>query len=203
MRRRGGVLMAAGALAMSGLALSGCARLEHPTVAPAPSVSEPAGSQEFEAAPSPSPSPKPAKAAGGTCRMLDYDSAEKATGTRFEVAAASTSSGAQTCALQVLYSEHPDLVVSVVSTEADAKAFAKAAPDEAKKVDGIGKAAYSRVVDPDPDAGTGPAVEVAWLSGKGDIVTVRYTNSADVDLDTARGSVDRIVSYAKGLEAAR
>lgn len=202
MRGRG-VALPAGALVAAGLALAGCARIEHPTAAPAPSASVPAGTEVFGAAPSPSPSPTPARAAGGTCRLLDYDSAQHATGTRFEVAAASTKSGAKTCALQVLYSEHPDLVVSVVGTEADVKAFNASAPDGAHGVDDLGKAAYTQVHHRDSGSDAGPAVEVTWLSGKGDIVNLRYTYPADVGDNTAGRAVDKLVAYARRIEARR
>lgn len=203
MRKHSGVLAVAGALLVAGLAMSGCARLEHPTGGdPRPSgQAEPTGIGVFGAAPSPSASPTPAQAAGGTCRLLDYDSAETATGTEFQVAAASTSSGAKTCALQVLYSDYPDLVLSVVGTKADAKAFGKAAPDDADTVRGLGSAAYSRIIAADGDAG--PAVEVAWLGQHAQIVSLRYTYPSNTPGSTARGAVSNLVTYAKAIERKR
>ena len=83
------VLAMAGAALTISLAVTGCARLEHPTAVPEPSISIPPGQGEFQTAPSPSPVPTPAQAAGGTCKLIDYASVEQATGTTFEVAAAS------------------------------------------------------------------------------------------------------------------
>ncbi len=201
MRHSGGVILSTGVLLVAGLAATGCARVEHPTVAPQPSTSMPAGVGEFEAAPSPSPSPTPAQAAGGTCRLLDYDSIERITGTHFDVAAASTASGAHSCALQVLYSDHPDMVVSVVGTDADAKAFGKAAPDNSSTVKNLGSAAYSRVIA--AGDGAGPMVEIGWLGKHSQIVTLRYTYAKDVSGDSAVGSVGRLIDYARSLEAKR
>lgn len=194
-------LALAGVLLASGLAVAGCARLEHPTAQPHPSVSIPPGEGDFSAAPSPSASPTPAHAAGGTCKLVDYGSVEAATGTRFEVAAASTAHGAASCALQVLYSDHPDLVLAVADTQADAKAFAKAEPDGANTIKGLGAAAYSRVLGPSGSAG--PVVEIAWLGRHDKIVTMRYTYSSDVGTHTASGAVGKLVAYAKNVESRR
>lgn len=194
-------LVLAGAVAAAGLAATGCAQLAHPTAKPQPTVSIPAGENEFESAPSPSPSPTPARAAGGACKLVDYDSVERATGTRFEVAAASTANGAHSCALQVLYSDHPDLVLAIADTDADAKAFKKAEPDGVDKVEGLGSAAFSRVLAAGDDAG--PVVEVAWLGKHGQIVTLRYTNPSTVSAKTASGQVDNLIGYAKRVESRR
>jgi|GEM_PF-3339205 len=193
----------AGALLAGVAVLAGCDRLAHPT-ANDPSSSAPpapAGAGDFERAPSPSPSPTPARAAGGTCTLLDYASVARATGTQFEVAAASSSSGAKTCALQVLYSDYPDLVLSVVGTEADAKAFTAAAPDDSSSVSGLGSAAYSRVLA--AGNGAGPAVEVAWLGKHKQIVTLRYTYPKDVGAHTASDHVGALTRYARSIEARR
>jgi hypothetical protein len=204
MRKHSGVLAVAGALLVAGLAVSGCARLEHPTGGGDPQPSgqaEPTGIGVFGAAPSPSASPTPAQAAGGTCRLLDYDSVEAATGTQFQVAAASSSSGAKTCALQVLYSDYPDLVLSVVGTKADAKAFGKAAPDDANTVQGLGSAAYSRVLG--ASDGAGPVIEVAWLGQHAQIVSLRYTYPRGTSASTASGAVSKLVTYARAIERKR
>lgn len=194
-------LALAGVALAAGLAVAGCARLEHPTAVPTPSISMPPGEGQFQSAPSPSPSPTPAQAAGGTCKLVDYDSVEQATGTRFEVAAAGHADGASSCALQVLYADYPDLVLAVAGTKADAKAFAKAEPDGASTVSGLGSAAYSRVTAGSGDAG--PAVEVGWLGKHHDIVTLRYTYPASASTETARAAVSKLVAYAKHLEARR
>lgn len=194
-------LALAGAALAAGLAVAGCARLEHPTAVPTPSISMPPGQGEYQSAPSPSPSPTPAQAAGGTCKLVDYDSVEQATGTRFEVAAASEADGASSCALQVLYGDYPALVLAVAGTDADAKAFTKAEPDGSAKVSGLGSAAYSRVLGGSGDAG--PAIEIGWLGKHKEIVTLRYTYPASASTETAQGAVSKLVAYAKHLEAHR
>ncbi|GAA3511256.1 hypothetical protein [Actinocatenispora rupis] len=195
-------LTAVGALLVAGLALTGCSRLEHPTGDPTPAGSAaPTGVGVFGAAPSPSASPTPAQQAGGTCKLLDYDSVEAATGTRFQVAAASTASGARTCALQVLYSDYPDLTLSVVDTKADAKAFGKAAPSDASTVKGLGSAAYSRVLG--AGDGAGPVVEVTWLGQHKQIVSLRYTYPKGTSATTAGRSVSKLVRYAGSIEGKR
>jgi hypothetical protein len=193
--------LAAGALLATGVAVTGCARIEHPMADPQPSISVPAGVGDFQVAPSPSPAPTPAKAAGGLCTLLDYEAVARATGTQFEVAAASNSSGAQTCALQVLYSHYPDLVLSVADTKADSAAFMKAAPDGAESVRGLGKAAYVQVRA--GGAGAGPAVQITWLGQKSQIVTIQYIFAKGTSFGTASKRVNSLISYATTLEARR
>jgi hypothetical protein len=192
----------AGALLAGVAALSGCARLEHPTAnEPKTATPAPVGAGEFEKAPTPSASPTPPSKAGGTCTLLDYASVQAATGTEFQVAAASSNSGAKACALQVLYSDYPSLVLSVIGTQADAKAFDKAAPSDSDDVSKLGSAAYSRILA--AGDGAGPAVEIAWLGKHQQIVTLRYTYPQDVGAHTARENVGKLTDYARTLEAKR
>lgn len=192
----------AGALLAGVAALSGCARLEHPTAnEPKTATPAPVGAGEFQKAPTPSASPTPPSKAGGTCTLLDYASVRAATGTEFQVAAASSNSGAKACALQVLYSDYPSLVLSVIGTHADAKAFGKAAPDDASDVSNLGSAGYSRILA--AGDGAGPAVEIAWLGKHQQIVTLRYTYPKNVGAHTARDNLGDLVGYARKVEAKR
>jgi hypothetical protein len=164
-------------------------------------ASGPAGYGVLEAAPTPSAQPTPAQAAGGSCQLLDYGAVEQATGTRFAVAASTASGSAQSCALQTLYSDYPDLLLSAAPTKADAKTFGKAAPDNASTVSGLGQAAYSRRIA--AGDGAGPAVQVDWLGKNAKLLTLRYTFPPGTATATATAFTPKLIAVAKAIEAKR
>jgi hypothetical protein len=141
------------------------------------------------------------QAAGGSCQLLDYGAVEQATGTRFAVAASTASGSAQSCALQTLYSDYPDLLLSAAPTKADAKTFGKAAPDNASTVSGLGQAAYSRRIA--AGDGAGPAVQVDWLGKNAKLLTLRYTFPPGTATATATAFTPKLIAVAKAIEAKR
>lgn len=193
-----GLLAGAAALA----ALTGCGQAGGTGGGTAQATpSGPAGYGALEAAPTPSAQPSPASAAGGSCQLLDYGTVRQATGTQFAVAASTADGDAQSCALQGIYTDYPNLVLSVAPTKADAKTFGKAAPDTASTVDGLGKAAYSRPVGADGTAG--PGVEVDWLGKNAKLLTLRYTFPASTSTGTAKALTSNLVALAKTIEGQR
>jgi hypothetical protein len=201
-RRAGPLGVAAGLLGAAALALSGCGQAGGTgggsgTATP----SEPAGYGVLQAAPTPSAQPTPAAAAGGSCQLLDYETVRQATGTQFAVAASTADGNAQSCALQGLYADYPDLVLSVAPTKADAKTFGKAAPTTASTVTGLGQAAYSRPLG--ADGAAGPGVEVDWLGKNAKLLTLSYTFPASTSPATAKALTAKLVALAKQIEAKR
>ncbi len=172
------------------LALAGCG----PTRGRAAQPSTPATPQD--AIPSMG-NPPPAASAGGACKLLDYASVARATGTRFNVAAAGDSGPADSCVLQLLDSRYPDLTLSVVPSKADAYVYARTVrPKGATRVSGLGDTGYSRTLP--PVGAAGPAVEVGWLSDDGRIMSLRYTCA--LGGTPAAGLTSGLVALAKRVD---
>ncbi len=142
----------------------------------------------------------PAASAGGSCLLLDYPVIEEITSVRFEVAAASRNNATNTCVVRAEAAEHPELVLSVSPTTADASVFAdELVPKGGKTVKGLGKAAYQ--VTAAPAKGVGAVAEVGWLTGDGRLVSLRYTFPAGQDRTAADAFSTRLVALAKKIDA--
>lgn len=170
--------------------------------------------------PSPAPSPTgplvevpPAASAGGLCRKLSYSQVARVLDVRFDVAAASGDAGAtQVCVLQRVRSSAPDLTLSRIpldkpdpddepepgtEPETPEEMFTTDyQPEGAKKVTGLGKAAYSRVV-PGTDGG-GAQVEVGWLAAD-TVDTLVYTTKPGTAPAEAARDVARLVTLARQI----
>lgn len=143
----------------------------------------------------------PAAAAGGACGVLDYETIHRALGVRFDIAAASRHEQTSTCVVQAKDAARPDLMLSITGTGADATVLSEdIAPDGAKTVRGLGKAAY-RAIRP-ATKGAGPAAEVAWLTGDKKLVTLSYTLPAGQPEAAADASVEKLLTLAKALAKA-
>jgi hypothetical protein len=144
-----------------------------------------------------------ASAAGGACQLLDFDVVAQFVGVTFEVAAAAQRDATATCVLQRGGAGFPDLTLAVTPSTVPASAFkSTAAPAGAAEVAALGQAAYQLVrpaAGTDP-AGPGPAVEIGWLSRKGQLMVVRYRLPADKPQTEAESLAPQIVDLAKFLE---
>jgi hypothetical protein len=152
-------------------------------------------------APAPVVASFPAASAGGVCGLLDYAAIEEVLGTRFDVAAASTHKDTDTCMVQANGAPRPDLMLSVTETAADAATFtSEVAPDGAKAVKGLGKAAYrtSRAAT----GKAGPTAEVGWLTGDKRLITLRYTCVSDEPKATAEELSVKLIELAKAVDKA-
>lgn len=160
---------------------------------------------EAEAKAPPAPAPVlatfPAASAGGVCGLLDFDAIEEALGTRFDVAAASKHKDTDTCMVQANGAPRPDLMLSVTETAADTATFSsEVAPDGAKSVKGLGKAAYRTTRA--ASGKNGPGAEVGWLTGDKRLITLRYTCVADEPKATAEELSVKLVELAKVVDKA-
>lgn len=172
-------LMAAGVLTLAGCA--GQAVATPPALPPAPRTDW------------------PASVAGGACQLLDYPMIEEATGTRFDVSAATAKQKTYTCVVQTETASRPDLALSVTATSADAAIFAdEMVPRGAKTVKGLGKIAYRLTLA--PGKGHGAGVEVGWLSGDGRLVCLRYTFSTGHDKAAADAFAPKLIRLAKKID---
>jgi hypothetical protein len=146
-----------------------------------------------------------ASAAGGACQLLDFYAVEQFVGVTFEVAAAAQKDATTTCVLQRGGAAYPDLTLAVTPTTVAAAAFkSTAAPPGAGEVAALGQAAYQLVrpasgTDP---AGPGPAVEIGWLSRKGQLMVVRYRLAGDKPQTDAQAMTPQVIELAKFLEPA-
>lgn len=146
----------------------------------------------------------PASVAGGACQLLDYPVIEETTGVRFDVSAAGTHSGSQTCVLRSETAERPELALSVskTKTSVDAALFKEEmVPGGGKAVSGLGKAAYRATLAPADDHGAG--VEVGWLSSDGRLLSLRYVFPAGEDRATADAFAAKVVELAKTIDTSR
>ena len=146
-----------------------------------------------------------ASAAGGACQLLDFDVVAQFVGVTFEVAATAQKDATATCVLQRGRAGYPDLTLAVTPTTVPASAFkATAAPPGTADVAALGQAAY-QLVRPAPGtdpAGPGPAVEIGWLSKKGQRMVVRYRLAGDKPQTDAQALAPQVVELARFLEPA-
>jgi hypothetical protein len=174
-------LIALGAAAA--LALAGCTEEPAPAAPPPVTVVEP-----------------PAASAGGACVLWDYAFIEERTGVRFTVAAGDQVDDTATCVVQTESGAAPSLVLTVVDrTSADAALFtAELMPEKATKVKGLGRAGY-RLVEA-ARKGTGPSIEVGWLSQAQQLQSLRFTLAAGAPADAVTDMTNRLVDMAKTMD---
>jgi hypothetical protein len=168
---------------MVAVLVAGCT----PTRAHPASVAEPTRSEQA------------AVAAGGACRLLDYDVVDRILGVRFEVAAASQSANSFSCVLQVRTASYPDLILTVTPTKVDVKAFrASVMPKGAATVAQLGKVGYS---SPAPALdGAGPGMEVGWLAGNSRLIVLRYHLAPGAAPEATTAVTPRLVQLAIELD---
>ena len=166
------------------LALTGCTdgEVTAPAVPPMPLVVEPAAS------------------AGGACILWDYGFIQEKIGVKFTIAAADQFDDTSTCVVQTENADWPDLALSVVeSTKADGDLFlADLMPDRARKLKGLGKAAYRLVSK--PSGKHGPVVEIGWLSEAAQLQTLKFTFPAGATTAEVTQMSTRLAGLAKAMD---
>jgi hypothetical protein len=173
-------LIALGAAAA--LALAGCTEEPAPAAPPPVTVVEP-----------------PAASAGGACVLWDYAFIEDRTGVRFTVAAGDQVDDTSTCVVQTEVGPAPSLVLTVVDrTTADAELFTALMPEKATRVKGLGRAGYRFVGK--AGKGTGPSVEVGWLSEAQQLQSLKFTFADGVPAGAVDDMTNRLVAMAKTMD---
>jgi hypothetical protein len=114
-----------------------------------------------------------AAGAGRLCPLLDFDVVEQNLGVRFDTAAGAQKDETVTCAVTQAGHPYPFLTVAAAGTAADALIFeAIVTPEGATPVTGIGVVAYQLRLA--PVNGSGPGLEIGWLSAGHRIIVLRY-----------------------------
>ncbi len=153
------------------------------------------------AAPRPAPEvvPPPAASAGGACILWDYRLIARTLGVTFTAAASRSVDTTSTCVVQTEDGDAPYLVLSVVErTKAGADVFLAAAmPEQARRVKGLGRAAYRLVGK--PSDGYGPRIEVGWLSDAKQVQTLTFTFPKGAPQKQVDEMSARLVTLAKAL----
>lgn len=146
--------------------------------------------------------PPPAASAGGACILWDYDLIARTLGVTFSAAASQRVDATSVCVVQTEDGDAPYLVLSVVeTTKADAAVFLDAMPARARRVKGLGKAAY-RVVGK-ASGKYGPRVEVGWLSGAKQVQTLAFTFRRGAPQDDVDEMAKRLVTLAEALDTTK
>jgi hypothetical protein len=164
---------------------------------------------------SPARSVAPAAEAGGLCRRLNYGMVAAAVGVRFEIAAASGTSGSeQACVLQRIGVAAPDLTLAVIPealaeeepADGDTEAATVTSPAEAFRADfqpaganavtALGNAGYSQVTA--AESGSGPRVEVGWLADD-TVYLLSFTATRSTSPAAARKVLPGLVGLARQL----
>ncbi|HWG99507.1 MAG TPA: hypothetical protein VNV66_09330 [Pilimelia sp.] len=142
-----------------------------------------------------------AAAAGGACALLDFAAVRRTLGVTFDVAAATGAGRTRSCVLRATAARHPDLLLTESRTTADAAAFGEEVrPSGARRVTGLGRAAYRATVA--PTRGRGPAVEIGWLTADGRLLTLRHTLAAGAPAAAAAALGGRLHALATEVDAA-
>jgi hypothetical protein len=147
----------------------------------------------------PSPTRWPAAAAGGACFLLEYEVIEQIVGTSFDVSASSEANHTYTCVLQTKNGSYPDLTLAVSTTDADPTVFRSTVqPKGAAPVPELGRIGYSVAMP--AAAGSGPGVEVGWLSGNGRLLLLRYRCAPTATAADAGALVPKVITLARKID---
>jgi hypothetical protein len=112
-------------------------------------------------------------ASGRLCPLLDFDIVEHNLGVRFDTAAGGQKDETLTCAVTMSGHPYPILSVAAASTTADTLIFeAIVVPSGATGLQGVGVIAYQLKLA--PVQGSGPGLEIGWLSASHKLVVLRY-----------------------------
>lgn len=146
------------------------------------------------------PSPQPAALSGGACLLLDFDVIKAKLGTEFNIAAAATTSDTYSCVVQNSAASHPDMVLSITTTDLSATEFkSDAQPSGATAVTKLGKIGYE--IQDKPPAGAGPVIEVGWLSGNERLIVLRYTCAVGTSAADVKTLTAKMVTMARTVDA--
>lgn len=146
--------------------------------------------------------PPPAASAGGACILWDYGLIKRTLGVTFTAAASQSVGATSVCVVQTEGGDAPYLVLSVVeSTKADTAVFLDAMPERARRVKGLGKAAYRLVGK--PSGGYGPRVEIGWLSSAKQVQTLAFTFPEGAAQEQVDRMSTRLVALAEALDTTK
>jgi hypothetical protein len=141
-----------------------------------------------------------AAGAGRLCPLLDFDTVEHNLGVRFDTAAGAQKDETLTCAVTQAGHPYPFLTVAAAGTTADALIFeAIVTPSGATPVSGIGVVSYQLRLP--PVDGSGPGVEIGWLSAAHRIIVLRFVFAAGATDAEVSAFVTKLVAFANLTDA--
>jgi len=137
--------------------------------------------------------------AGRACQVVPFDAVDAALGVRFDVAGSSHLDQTDTCVLGQTGHSLPDLMLAASATEADDLIFrAVITPSDATDLPGLGRGAYQQLVAASP--GTGPSVEIGWLSAAPKLLVLRFTFAAGAGDAEAQAMAAKLLTLAQSIE---
>jgi hypothetical protein len=143
---------------------------------------------------------QPAASAGGACILWDWAFIEQKVGVTFDIAGSDQVDDTSSCVVRTSNDNYPTLSLSVVeSTAADASLFtANMVPGGAKKLKGLGKAAYR--LESKAAGDHGPSVEIGWLSEAAQLQTLKFVFAKSADDATVKAMPVKLLALAKAMD---
>jgi len=143
----------------------------------------------------------PASTAGLICQLVEYDTVADGIGVRFDTAGGARKDDTQTCALTQSGAKYPYLTLALSPTTVSDLIFkATMVPAGSADVQELGRIAYQRTL-PVAD-GSGPGVELCWLSWSSRMLVLRFVSTPDTQPDQITQLASRLVALAQRIEDA-
>lgn len=141
-----------------------------------------------------------AAGAGRLCPLLDYGVVEQNLGVRFDTAAGGQKDETVTCAVTQSGHDYPFLTVAAAGTNADSLIFeAIVTPDGGTPVTGIGVVSYQLRLP--PVGGSGPGLEIGWLSKNHRIIVLRFVFAPGATDADVTAFFPKLVAFANVTDA--
>ena len=141
-----------------------------------------------------------AAGAGRLCPLLDYGVVEQNLGVKFDTAAGGQKDETVTCAVTQSGHDYPFLTVAAAGTNADTLIFeAIVVPSGATGLTGVGVIAYQLMLP--PVSGSGPGVEIGWLSKSHRLIVLRYVFAPNTPDSDVAAFVPKLVAFANVTDA--
>lgn len=155
---------------------------------------------ENEANATPGPDNKwPASSAGIACQLLEYDAVEAKIGTRFDSAGGGKQDSTLTCALTEKNRPFPYLTLALTPTTIDSVVFTDSVkPAGAYAMPDLGVIAY-RMTSPAAE-GTGPALDLVWLSESSRLMNLRYGFAPSADQAAVDAMIPKLLALGQQVE---
>ena len=137
---------------------------------------------------------------GRLCPLLDFDLVEHALGVRFDIAAGGQKDETLTCAVTQAGHDYPFLTVAAANTTADTLIFeAIVVPSGATGLQGVGVIAYQLLLP--PVSGSGPGVEIGWLSASHKLLVLRFVFAPSATDADVSAFVPKLAAFATATDA--
>jgi hypothetical protein len=141
----------------------------------------------------------PAAASGIACQLVEYGIVDEALGIRFDTAGGARQDDTVTCALTQAAGPYPYLTLAVTPTSVSDLIFnATLTPSGSTAVPELGRTGYQAAIA--AKDGSGPGVELCWLSPTLRLVVLRYIFPATAAPTDITALTAKLVALAKQIE---